>query len=176
MQSPPVPRYLVPPRSKYSPQHLILKHPQPPFNDTHEEIENRLNLGNSRCQSFHNLLPCRLLYENVTNKAHRIPLCLFFCVGETLFLRKEITGCVSQMKHQLDATLCSFYFRRVTLHISGASAHHQEYLKIVRRPLVHLLSLQVSHHISLLGPELPALIRRCDDLPASKYKSNETPT
>ena len=24
MQSPPVPRYLVPPRSKYSPQHLIL--------------------------------------------------------------------------------------------------------------------------------------------------------
>jgi len=31
MQSPPVPRYLVPPRSKYSTQHLILKHPQPPF-------------------------------------------------------------------------------------------------------------------------------------------------
>ena len=31
MQFPPVPRYLVPPRSKYSPQRLILKHPQPPF-------------------------------------------------------------------------------------------------------------------------------------------------
>ena len=44
---------------------------------------------------------------------------------------------------------------------SGASAHNQEYLKLVRRPLVHVLSLQVSHHISLLGP--PALIRRCDD-------------
>jgi hypothetical protein len=28
-----------------------------------------------------------------------------------------------------------------------------------------VLSLQVSHHISLLGP--PALIRRCDDLPAT---------
>ena len=28
-----------------------------------------------------------------------------------------------------------------------------------------MLSLQVSHHISLLGPE--ALIRRCDDLPAT---------
>ena len=41
----------------------------------------------------------------------------------------------------------------VTLHVSGASAHHQKYLKIVRRPLVHVLSLQVSHHISLLGPE-----------------------
>ena len=69
------------------------------------------------------------------------------------------------MKHQLDATLCRFYFRRVTLHVSGASAHHQEYLKLVRRPLVHVLSLQVSHHISLLA--IPALIRRCDDLPAT---------
>ena len=31
MQSPPFPRYLVTPRSKYSPQHHILKHPQLPF-------------------------------------------------------------------------------------------------------------------------------------------------
>jgi len=31
MQSPPFPRYLVPPRSKYSPQHHILKHPQLPL-------------------------------------------------------------------------------------------------------------------------------------------------
>ena len=31
MQSPPFHRYLVPPRSKYSPQHLVLKHPQLPF-------------------------------------------------------------------------------------------------------------------------------------------------
>ena len=60
------------------------------------------------------------------------------------------------MKHQLDATLCRFYFCGVTLHVSGASAHHQEYLKLVQRPLVHVLSLQVSHHISLLGPELNA--------------------
>ena len=47
----------------------------------------------------------------------------------------------------------------------ASSAHHQEYLKLVQRPLVHVLSLQVSHHIFLLGPE--ALIRRCDDLPAT---------
>ena len=47
----------------------------------------------------------------------------------------------SQMKHQLDATLCRFYFCRVTLHVSDASAHHQEYLKLVQRPLVHVLSL-----------------------------------
>ena len=67
------------------------------------------------------------------------------------------------MKHQLDATLCRFYFCRVTLHVSGASAHHQEYLKLVQRPLVHVLSLQVSHHISLLGSEL----RRCDGWPAT---------
>ena len=31
MQSPPFPRYLVPPRSKYSPQHHVLKHPQLSF-------------------------------------------------------------------------------------------------------------------------------------------------
>ena len=61
---------------------------------------------------------------------------------------------VSQMKHQLDATLCRFYLCRVTLHVSGASAHHQEYLKPVQRPLVRVLPLQVSHHISLLGPFL----------------------
>ena len=61
----------------------------------------------------------------------------------------------SQMKHQLDATLCRFYFCRVTLHVSGASVHHQDYLKLVQRPLVHVLSLQVSHHISLLGPKGP---------------------
>jgi len=45
---------------------------------------------------------------------------------------------LSQMKHQLDATLCRFYFCRVTLHVSGASAHHQEYLKLVQWPLVHV--------------------------------------
>ena len=71
-------------------------------------------------------------------------------------MRWELHVSISQMKHQPDATLCRFYFCRVTLHVSGATAHHQEYLKIVQRPLVHVLSLQVSHHISLLGPELNA--------------------
>ena len=33
---------------------------------------------------------------------------------------------ISQMKLQLDATLCRFNFCRVTLHVSGASAHHQD--------------------------------------------------
>jgi hypothetical protein len=47
---------------------------------------------------------------------------------------------------------CAGFISAVTLHVSGASAHHLEYLKLVRRPLVHVLSLQVSHHISLLGP------------------------
>ena len=74
-------------------------------------------------------------------------------------LKCTIIPVISQMKHQLDATLCRFYFCRVTLHVSGASAHHQEYLKLVRRPLVHVLSLQVSNHISLLGPELNACAR-----------------
>ena len=65
-------------------------------------------------------------------------------------------GSVETNKNQLDATLCSFYFCRVALHVSGASTHHQEYLKVVRWPLVRVLSLQVSHHITLLGPELNA--------------------
>ena len=56
-------------------------------------------------------------------------------VRERCFLKNR------QMKHKLDATLCRFYFCRVTLHVSGASAHHQEYLKLVQRPLVHVLSL-----------------------------------
>jgi hypothetical protein len=59
---------------------------------------------------------------------------------------------------------CAGFISAESLHISGASAHHQEYLKLVRRPLVQVLSLQVSHHISLLGP---ALIRRRDDLPTT---------
>ena len=67
--------------------------------------------------------------------------------------KKQRLKAISQMKHQLDATQCRFYFCRVTLHVSGTSAHHQEYLKLVRRPLVRVLSLQVSHHI-LLGPKL----------------------
>ena len=62
--------------------------------------------------------------------------------------RSKHISSVSQMKHQLDATLCRFYFCSVPLHVSGASAHHQEYLKLAQRPLVHVLSLQVSHHIS----------------------------
>ena len=84
----------------------------------------------------------------------------FWCIVHTgVFDIKQIPSYIrildvdrSQMKHQLDATLCRFYFCRVTLHASGASAHHQEYLKLVQRPLVHVLSLQVGHHISLLGP------------------------
>ena len=61
---------------------------------------------------------------------------------------------------------CAGFISTESLYMFRASsAHHQEYLKLVQRPLVRVLSLQVSHHISLLGPE--ALIRRCDDLPAT---------
>ena len=35
-----------------------------------------------------------------------------------LIFRLEVENIV-QMKHQLDATLCRFYFCRVTLHVSG---------------------------------------------------------
>ena len=91
---------------------------------------------------------------------------MFYCDSYCILLEcSSMDTNISQMKHHLDATLCRFYFCRVTLHVLGASAHHQEYLKLVWRPLIRVLSLQVSHHISLLGP--PALISRCDDLPAT---------
>ena len=36
----------------------------------------------------------------------------------------QVSSIISQMKHQLDATLCRFYFCRVTVHVSGASARN----------------------------------------------------
>ena len=49
----------------------------------------------------------------------------------------------SQMKHQLDATLCRFYFCRVTLHVPG-----------VKRPSSGVFKTSTA-------------ARRCDDLPAT---------
>jgi hypothetical protein len=34
---------------------------------------------------------------------------------------------------------CAGFISAVTLDVSGASAHHQGYLKLVQRPLVHVL-------------------------------------
>ena len=39
----------------------------------------------------------------------------------------------------------SLYMFRVS------SAHHQEYLKLARRPLIRVLWLQVGHHITIYG-------------------------
>jgi hypothetical protein len=71
------------------------------------------------------------------------------------------------MKHQLDATLCRLYFRRVTLHVSGASAHHQEYLKISTAATVTCVIVAGRSSHLLIRAETLALIRRCDDLPAT---------
>ena len=67
----------------------------------------------------------------------------------TLQMQKATSFRTSQMKHQLDATLCRFYFCRVTLHVSGTSAHHQEYLKLVQQPLVHVFCKNLSEHQQL---------------------------
>ena len=61
------------------------------------------------------------------------------------------------MKHQLDATLCRFYFCRVTLHVSGASAHHHECLKTSTEA--------TGTCVIVAGKSSHLLIRRCDDLP-----------
>ena len=50
---------------------------------------------------------------------------------------------------------CADFISAESLHMFRvSSAHHQEYLKLVQRPLVHVLSLQVSHHITILGTKL----------------------
>ena len=71
---------------------------------------------------------CRLIKILSVCEIHKLYYSILkFCVS--------MHHSISQMKHQLDATLCRFYFCRITLHVSGASAHHQEYLKLVQRPL-----------------------------------------
>ena len=54
MQSPPFPRYLVPPKSKYSPQHHVLRHPQLPSlpqcqRPSFTPIQNNLQNYSSNC-------------------------------------------------------------------------------------------------------------------------------
>ena len=74
---------------------------------------------------------------------------------------------ISQMKHQLDATLCRFYFCRVTLHVSGASAHHREYLKTSTEATCTCVIVAGKSSHLLIRAKVSALIRRCDDLPAT---------
>jgi len=80
---------------------------------------------------------------------------------------------ISRMKHQLDATLCRFYFCRFTLHVSGASVHHQEYLKTstAATGTCVIVAGKSSHLLIRAGIQfrnsVRALIRRCDVLPAT---------
>jgi len=60
-----------------------------------------------------------------------------------------------------DATLCGFYFCRVTLQVSGASAHHQEFKTSTAATGTCVIVGGKSSH--LLIRAVPALIRRCDD-------------
>jgi hypothetical protein len=49
---------------------------------------------------------------------------------------------------------CAGFISAESLYMFRASsAHHQEYLKLARRPLVRVLSLRVGHHITILGPK-----------------------
>ena len=75
MQSPPFPRYLGPPRSKYSPQHHVLKNPQLPFLPQCQrprEINcllliygNKENVQNYMCLRFNDLDLCYWSQENI---------------------------------------------------------------------------------------------------------------
>ena len=73
---------------------------------------------------------------------------------------------ISQMKHQLDAILCRFYFCRVTLHVSGASAHHRVFITSTAATSTCVIVVSQSSHL-LIRAGVPAIIRRCDNLPAT---------
>ena len=83
---------------------------------------------------------------------------------------------LSQMKHQLDATLCRFYFCRVTLHISGVKRPSSGAFKTgTEAPGTCVIVAGKSSHILIrAGTAVPALIRRSQIKPQNK--SNETPT
>ena len=72
MQSPPFPRYLVPPWSKYSPQHHILKHPRLPF------------LPQCQRPSFTPIQNNRQNYSSIYAVSNYSKLCLF-CFALRLF-------------------------------------------------------------------------------------------
>jgi hypothetical protein len=50
-------------------------------NCIHEEIKNRLNLGNACYHVVQNLLPSCLLSKNIKIKVYRIIIYLLFCLG-----------------------------------------------------------------------------------------------
>ena len=70
------------------------------------------------------------------------------------------------MKHQLDATLCRFYFCRVTLHVSGVKRPSSGVFKTstLATGTCVIVAGKSSHLLIRAGT---ALIRRCDDLPAT---------
>ena len=69
MQSPPFPRYLVPPRSKYSPQHHIFKHPQLPFLHQCQRPSFTPMQNNWQNYSF-----IYLVFNNTYGKSKAVPL------------------------------------------------------------------------------------------------------
>jgi len=62
MQSAPFPRYLVPPRSKYSPQHHVLKHPQLPFLPQCQQYK---SFSSSLCNLLHSPVTSSILGPNI---------------------------------------------------------------------------------------------------------------
>jgi len=74
------------------------------------------------------------------------------------------------MKHQLDATLCRFHFCRVTLQVPGAKRPSSGVFKTgtAATGTCVMVAGKSSHLLIRAGTEtdsVPALIRRCDDLP-----------
>jgi len=106
MQSSPFPRYLVPPRSKYSPQHQVLKHPQLPFRSSIRNLRTRQCRGDrdplQGLNSASELISlsgeqCALvkykLHMNITIKRFYLHLFLDFFLHFTHQLQTVIAKC-----------------------------------------------------------------------------------
>ena len=72
MQSPPFPRYLVPPRSKYSPQHHVLKHPKLPFLPQCERPSFTPIHNNRQNYNSIYILIFKFLYSNLEDKIYTV--------------------------------------------------------------------------------------------------------
>ena len=77
----------------------------------------------SICLSLHSLA--------VSDSAHMPTLCVMirFSRPHSMFKIQQTASEINQIKHQLDATLCRFYFCRVTLHVSGVKRPSSGVLK-----------------------------------------------
>ena len=128
MQSPPVPRYLVPLRSKYSPQHLILKHPQLPFLPQCQRPSFTTILNNRQDYSFINFTKCPK-YKNATKiRSRPLP---FGQMDRQADITKPVVAYSTYLQNSLKASKISFL---IVVGLSGISQGETQSSEMVAQP------------------------------------------